>query len=182
MPSPLGHACAGVAAGWVVAGCPAAGLGLRGSAGWADARLLKPALIFAAVGMLADIDLLVGAHSGPTHGVGAALIAAGVALGLTRSWRWTLAVGAAYASHIVLDWLGTDTKAPIGIMALWPFTRGYYESSLHVFMGISRQIHHPDFWSYNLRALAREMLVLLPLLAAVVLLRRRTARDSTSGV
>ena len=162
MPSPLGHACAGVAAGWL-ASRPA------------DARAWAPTLTFAVVGMLPDVDLLFGAHSGPTHGVGAALIVAGAALGLTRSWRWAGAVGAAYASHILLDWLGTDTKAPIGIMALWPLTRGYYESSLHVFMGVSRQIHHPDFWSYNLRALIRELIVLIPILVAVGVVRARRA-------
>ena len=131
--------------------------------------------------MAPDIDLLFGAHSGPTHGVGAALIAGGAALGVTRSWRWALAIGGAYGSHILLDWLGTDTKAPVGIMALWPFTHAYYESSLHVFMGVSRQIHAPNFWSYNLRALLREMVVLLPILAAVAWLRLRTAPDRPPG-
>ncbi len=193
MPSPVGHACAGIAAGWLCRGLGGSrggrglfgrglfGRGLRGyrgsdeAAAAADAGVWKPALVFTVVGMLPDIDLLFGAHSGPTHGVGAALIVAGAALGLTRSWRWAGAVGAAYASHILLDWLGTDTKAPIGIMALWPLTRDYYESSLHVFMGVSRQIHHPDFWSYNLRALLRELIVLIPILVAVGVLRARRA-------
>lgn len=167
MPSPLGHACAGVAAGWLIDGCrvaPAGGLGVRD---W------KPVLVFAGAGMLPDVDLLFGAHSGPTHGVGAALIVAGATFGLSRRWRLALAIGLAYASHILLDWLGTDTKAPIGIMALWPFTRDYYESSLHVFMGVSRQFRSPNFWSYNLRALFREVIVLVPVLLAVAILRRR---------
>ncbi len=174
MPSPLGHACAGVAAGWL-AGRPA------------DVRAWTPTLAFAAAGMLPDIDLLFGAHSGPTHGIGAALIVAGAALGLTRSWRRALAFGVAYGSHILLDWLGTDTKAPIGIMALWPITREYYESSLHVFMGVSRQIHASNFWSYNTRAVLRELIVLLPILAAVGLLRAgragggRDAHESTTA-
>jgi membrane-bound metal-dependent hydrolase YbcI (DUF457 family) len=156
--------------------------------------------IFAFVAMAPDLDLLVGAHSGPTHGLGAAAIVGalvwiwGRGSGGTRTAgdsrttptaperksvagrRFALAVAAAYASHTVLDWLGSDTRAPVGIMALWPFSRDYYESSLHVFMAISRRYWLPEFWSYNLRALVRELVILLPLVAAVVLLRRRAGR------
>jgi hypothetical protein len=156
--------------------------------------------IFAFVAMAPDLDLLVGAHSGPTHGLGAAAIVGalvwiwGRGSGGTRpagdsrttptaperkrvaGRRFALAVAAAYASHTVLDWLGSDTRAPVGIMALWPFSRDYYESSLHVFMAISRRYWLPEFWTYNLRALVRELVILLPLVAAVVLLRRRAGR------
>jgi hypothetical protein len=82
-------------------------------------------------------------------------------------------VAAAYASHTLLDWLGSDTSPPIGIMALWPVSREYSESRLHLFMAISRRYWLPEFWSYNLRALLRELAILLPVLAAVTLLRRR---------
>ena len=173
---------AGLAAGWLVEGRH--GRGLRAPrephsriAGVYSAALSAPAFILAAAGMLPDVDLLFGAHSGPTHGVGAAIIAAGAALGLTRSWRWAGAVGAAYASHLLLDWLGTDTTPPIGIMALWPFTREYFQSSLHVFLGVSRELHSPSFWSDNLRAFVRELLVLVPVLAAVSLLRWKRSSD-----
>ena len=96
--------------------------------------------------------------------------------GLKASASVALAVAAAYASHTLLDWLGSDTSPPIGIMALWPFSRDYYESRLHVFMAISRRYWLPEFWTYNLRALARELAILLPLVAAVVLLRRPAGR------
>ena len=39
------------------------------------------------------------------------------------SARLALATGLAYATHTLLDWLGTDASPPIGIMALWPFSR-----------------------------------------------------------
>ena len=80
---------------------------------------------------------------------------------------------AACASHTLLDWLGTDTAPPIGIMALWPFSRGYYESQLHVFMAISRRYWLPEFWTYNLRALVRELVILLPVVGLVIRYRRR---------
>jgi membrane-bound metal-dependent hydrolase YbcI (DUF457 family) len=149
---------------------------------------------FAAAGVAADLDLLAGAHSGPTHGLGAAVIV-GALVWLWGGGRWgsrpapatpergrfarrrfALAIAAAYASHTLLDWLGSDTRAPVGIMALWPFSRDHYESSLHVFMAISRRYWLPEFWTYNLRALLRELVILLPLVAAVVLFRRRAGR------
>jgi hypothetical protein len=52
-------------------------------------------------------------------------------------------------------------------------SRGYYESHLHLFMAISRRYWLPEFWTYNLRALGRELLILLPLLTLVLVLRRR---------
>ena len=46
----------------------------------------------------------------------------------TRSPRWALAVALAWGSHILLDWLSNDTRPPLGVMALWPFTRDYYKA------------------------------------------------------
>jgi inner membrane protein len=155
MPSPLGHALGGLAAGWVVV--PPS---IR-SRNWTDAAW------FAAAGVAADLDLLAGAHSGPTHSIGAAALV-GLATFLARSrGRFALAVSAAYASHILLDWLGSDGAPPIGIMALWPFTREYYESRFHVFYAISRRYWLPDFWVLNMRALAREAIVLVPATALI---------------
>jgi membrane-bound metal-dependent hydrolase YbcI (DUF457 family) len=185
MPSPVGHALAGMAAGWLVD--PP---GRRAGAG-----AFGRATIFALAGMAPDLDLLFGAHRGATHGLSAALVAGALAwacsvgLGASRSravdarkaaaantfaaGTFALAVAAAYASHTLLDWLGSDTSPPIGIMALWPVSREYSESPLHLFMAISRRYWLPDFWAYNLRALLRELAILLPVLAAVMLLRRR---------
>jgi membrane-bound metal-dependent hydrolase YbcI (DUF457 family) len=167
MPSPIGHALAGIAAGWVVA--PPAR---------ERTAMLRRAVVYGLVAASPDLDLLIGAHSGPTHGLGAALIAGAVAWLFLRSSRGghavrvALAITAAYASHTLLDWLGTDTSPPIGIMALWPFSRGYYESPLHMFMAISRRYGRREFWTYNLLALARELLILGPVLGIVVRYRR----------
>jgi inner membrane protein len=175
MPSPIGHALAGIASGWLVDPPPADA---------ATAGAARHLAVFAVAGALPDVDLLVGAHSGPTHGLGAAVLvgaivwAGGVALKRPGAARLALAVALAYTSHTLLDWLGTDTSAPIGIMALWPFDRQYYESSVHVFMAISRRYWLAEFWTYNLRALARELLILVPVVAGVVTVRRRRARPS----
>jgi len=130
--------------------------------------------VFAAVAMLPDLDLLAGIHSGPTHGIGAALIVAGAALAL--GWvrpSGAVALAAAYASHTLLDWLGNDTSPPIGIMALWPFSRQYFQSELRVFHAISRRywLREQFIWG-NLRSLRRELLLLGPPAAAAALWRR----------
>ena len=57
-------------------------------------------------------------------------------------------------------------------MALWPFSRGTYESPAHVFMAISRRYWLPEFWTSNGLALARELLILLPIVAACLIVRR----------
>jgi inner membrane protein len=177
MPSPVGHVIAGIAAGWLVAGRP------RGSA-WRQAAA-REALIFGALGALPDVDLLVGAHSGPTHSIGAAAIVAmvvwlaGAGLGIRRGLVGAAACFAAYGSHVLLDWLATDSSPPIGIMALWPFSRQYYESDVHVFLAISRRYAHG--WSFvrqNLIAIAREIAILVPVVTIVAFARRRRPGES----
>jgi membrane-bound metal-dependent hydrolase YbcI (DUF457 family) len=178
MPSPIGHFIAGVAAGWLVSGAPRRAERQRA---WLEAGL------FGALGALPDVDLLVGAHSGPTHGIGAAALVglAALALQIARApdsrgkpvlapGLLALACFAAYGSHVLLDWLARDTTPPIGIMALWPFSREHYQSELHLFMAISRRYHQG--WSFvrqNTLALTRELAILLPVLIAVLVLRRR---------
>ena len=81
---------------------------------------------------------------------------------------------AAYASHVLLDWLATDSSPPIGIMALWPLSHRYYESDLHLFLAISRRyLQGWRFVRQNVFALARELVILIPVLGLVVLTRER---------
>jgi hypothetical protein len=193
MPSPLGHVIAGMTAGWLVAGAPSvAQKFLQQQKFWGKvagtflgkvpATLGREAALFGALGALPDIDLLFGAHSGPTHSIGAAalvgLTAFAIASGLraARPGRLAVACAAAYGSHVLLDWLGRDSSPPIGIMALWPVSRGYFESALHVFMPISRRYHQGwVFVRQNGIALVAEIAILGPLLALTVLLRSRAS-------
>jgi inner membrane protein len=136
--------------------------------------------VYAAAGMAADLDLLVGAHSGPSHGIGAALVVGVISWTILRRGRagrggiLACAIATAYASHALLDWLGTDSSPPVGIMALWPFSRQYFESPWHVFMAISRRYWLPEFWTFNLLALGRELLILIPLGMIVWAIRRKS--------
>jgi inner membrane protein len=113
--------------------------------------------------MLPDVDLLIGGHRGPSHSLTAALLVGVAVLIVSREKRLALASAVAYASHVLLDWLGSDTSSPIGIMALWPFTRDYYQSQVHLFDSVSRRYWLPEFWTHNFRAVGWELVVLLPL-------------------
>ena len=158
MPSPVGHALGAVAIGWQIVPRPQ----------W------RAAAVLALVAIAPDLDLLVHDHRGMSHSLGVAVLAGLVAWAITRSPRWALAVALAWASHVALDWLSNDTRPPIGVMALWPFSQTYSESSLHLFLAISRRYWLPEFWVYNLRALAREILILGPVVAVVYGVRRRS--------
>lgn len=179
MPSPIGHALGGVSAGWLVAGARR------------DRRWLRQAILFALIGMLPDIDLMFGWHSGPTHSIGAAFVA-GLATWAVVSVRphggrtrvtpsafalgplaLPLAVFAAYSSHVLLDWLGEDTTPPFGVMALWPFSREYFLSPVTVMPAISRRYWLPGFFAHNARAVLFEIAVLGPIAAFAWLVRRR---------
>ena len=184
MPSPVGHALAGLAAGWLIAP--------PGS----RREWLVSGSVFAVAATAADLDLLARVHRGPTHSLAAALAAGGVAWTVCAmrdararrgraerrngrlAARLAVAVTAAYATHTLLDWLGADSSAPFGIMALWPVTDDYYESSQHVFLAVSRRYWLPDFWTFNLRALLRELAILGPIAALVVWFRARRGLTS----
>lgn len=167
MPTPVGHAL-----GALLLTAP-----IR-----ARYRLLGAGLAIgvAAAGTAPDLDLLIDRHSRETHSIGAVALTA-AAVWLAMRWRQAPRAAAyaaifaiAVGSHALFDWLGTDTSAPIGIMALWPFSGAYYESDAHVFMAVSRRYWLEEFWTYNVRVLARELVILgIPAVAAEWFIRRR---------
>ena len=164
MPSPVGHALAGLAVGVLAAGPRNL---VRSLDPPAAKRPLDTALLamlpMAALGVLPDVDLVFGVHSMYTHSIGAVVLVLLAARIVTGGWHWAVAASLAYASHLLLDWLGHDTTAPIGIMALWPFSPAYVQSDLHVFMPISRRYWVQGFLAHNLSAVAREILCIGPL-------------------
>jgi membrane-bound metal-dependent hydrolase YbcI (DUF457 family) len=151
MPSPIGHALGAAAAGWALG---------------SERPSVRRTALLVAVGLAPDLDLLFGTHSTYTHSVGAVAIVTLIAWLATRDARLTAAVAAAWASHLLLDWLGSDSRDPIGIMALWPFSTAHYQSGFYVFNAISRRYWMPEqfIWG-NLKAAAREVAILLPVLA-----------------
>jgi hypothetical protein len=169
MPSPVGHALGGIAAGCAIS----------------HTARRHQILLFALVGMLADIDFVLAiTHRGPTHSLlaaatafAAALIVLTPARPAAGTLRLAIAIGVAYLSHVLFDWLGEDGGPPAGIMVFWPFSTAYYVSGLDIFGGIERRYWQSDFWSRNLLSIVREVVLLTPpAMAAVVWSRRRERR------
>ncbi len=168
MPSPLGHALGGFAAGWIIAPDVPPPLSAEERAEtplWRRAARWRRAWLFAAVGLVADVDFFAGQHRAYTHSVGAVLAVFAVALLLARGrardpLRLSLAIAASYASHVLFDWLGADSPAPRGILALWPFADAHYVSRLDVFPVVSRKIWTLRAWRLNLIAAVTETVIL----------------------
>ena len=134
-------------------------------------------LLASAAAVAPDLDFLWGRHNMETHSLGAAGLAALVVLLWTRGRgvRMAVIVGLAWLSHVLFDWLGSDTTPPLGVMALWPFSDAFYFADAFVFEAISRRTHLPNFWSHNMWAVGKEVALLAPgvAVAAWWTLRRR---------
>lgn len=170
MPTPVGHALGGLAAAWF-AESPA------GKRSWPATVPL--ALTCAAVAMSPDVDLLFGSHRTYTHSIAAAT-AAGIIAWLVarrrtpRAVAVALTIAAAYASHLLLDWLGKDSSDPPGLMVLWPFSSRFYISGVDLFGEVSRRYWKPEeFIIGNFQAVGRELLILIPVAAVAWFLRSR---------
>jgi membrane-bound metal-dependent hydrolase YbcI (DUF457 family) len=184
VPSPVGHALAGLAVAWTAERIG----GVRRAANWPAGirQRLKSALwglpaACAILAFLPDLDILFGSHRGPSHSVGGAVIIATLAAGVAVLLRLPVvrtsaACGISVASHGLLDWLGRDTSIPLGIQALWPITSRYFYSGLDIFWDISRRYWLPrEFVLGNLIALAHELVYLAPLAAVAFFFRFASA-------
>ena len=158
MPSPIGHSLASLAVSRI-AGQPV-------SRGWA--------MLLVAVGLAPDLDLLWARHSMETHSLGAAALAGLLALLLTRNRRLALVVALVWFTHPLMDALGDDSSAPFGVMLWWPFSREFYLARFSVFDSAYRAYWKPDFWPHNIVAVAKEILILAPILVTARLWRRRS--------
>jgi membrane-bound metal-dependent hydrolase YbcI (DUF457 family) len=181
MPSPLGHAFGGIAVAWLADLVP------RSRAhrpAWDRASFFARAggpftLVCAGLAAAPDLDLSFVMHRTATHSVTAValvtIVAALVTGQVTRRQavlRIALICGAAYASHLLLDWLGIDNNPPRGIQLLWPFSDEWFISGLDLFIQTERRRFFT--WSSvrtNLLAMAWETLILVPVLAAIWLVR-----------
>ncbi len=81
----------------------------------------------------------------------------------------------------MLDWLGADPTPPRGVQALWPFSDQWFISGLDIFRGTERRrLFSLASIVFNLQAVAQEIAIVGPIVAALFALRlsrnRREAR------
>jgi hypothetical protein len=175
MSSPIGHGLAAVAAGWLVA---------RPAMSRKELMIQTGAL--AVVGVMPDLDLLIGRHSAETHSIGAAAIVASVAalarvpVARDRARIW-LAIFLAWMTHPVLDAFTADNSVPIGIMAWWPFSSAHYHSGIAVFDSIYRRWWLPGFFEQNIGAALKEVVLLGPIAFALKITRGPLGPHGPSG-
>jgi hypothetical protein len=133
-----------------------------------------------------DFDLLFSSHRTYTHSIAAVVMFGVVAWFVFRGqvplppWRTRAAVtlAAAYASHLLLDWLGKDSATPAGLMALWPLSSRFYQSGLDLFQEVSRRYWNADeFILGNLGAVGWEVLILGPIAGVAWWIHRRFMVD-----
>jgi membrane-bound metal-dependent hydrolase YbcI (DUF457 family) len=176
MPSPIGHVLAGVAVALVA---DAASPSL-----WSRVRFTTGLIALAALAALPDADLLYPTiHRAVTHSIGSVVLVTIMGAAVTgwvtgrRALGFGALCGAAWASHLLLDWLGVDPNPPFGIKALWPFSDGWFIASVHLFPGTERrQLFTAAALATNLYAAAIEIAVLAPVVLAAWVVRWRARR------
>jgi inner membrane protein len=155
VPSPIGHLLGGAIVGYAIAP--------------------STVVLCAIAGAAPDIDFLWGRHNQETHSLFAALAAGLAVFAWKRNARLAIAVTLSWVSHVLFDWLGSDTTPPLGVKALWPFSSEYYFSNAFFFEAISRRYWLDNFITHNVWAVTKEILILGPPLALVWWLRRSRA-------
>jgi len=179
MPSPIGHALAGLAAAWAADMVPGnrAWRTAPASASWFERAGNGLSLACVGLGMAADLDLGWITHRTVTHSIGAVAFAGIFAAALAANAhrpiaRVTLMCAAAYATHLLLDWLAVDLSEPRGIQALWPLRFEWYISGLDLFRQTERRhLLSAATMLKNARAILQEIVILGPIVVGLWLVR-----------
>ncbi|HWW85334.1 MAG TPA: metal-dependent hydrolase [Vicinamibacterales bacterium] len=179
MPSPVGHALAGLAAAWAIDLTP-------GDRAWRTASPTAPwyqragnglTLACGALAVAPDLDLFFGSHREMTHSLGAVvlvtLVAVAWALVLDRPpGRVAVMCAVAYSTHLFLDWLGADTHPPYGLQLLWPVSKAWFISGFNIFPETARQhLLSGTTIRQNLVAVTWEVILVGPLALVLWLVR-----------
>ena len=97
--------------------------------------------------------------------------------------KWACLFGAAYLSHLLLDYFTEDGSYPYGIPLLWPLTNTHFMAPVTIFYSIHRGMWEAIFSPENLLALVVEMAIMVPVtLLAVFIARRRLLRTRPAVV
>jgi inner membrane protein len=183
MPTPVGHALAGVALYLAGARAP------RALAHW------RAGLLCVAAACAADLDFVAGRlagdwnrfHQGPSHSLAVALALGVVLAGVPAASlggfgrRWALLTVAA-CSHLALDLVTRDARAPYGIPLFWPLAPAPVHSPVELFLNVRRSGLADLVSAATWRAVGLEVLWLAPLAAAAAWRARRRAAARRPGV
>jgi len=181
MPSPIGHALAGLAIARSAGRSPDS----VQTAGLPPRYLL---ILCIALAVVPDLDLIYHLiHRTVTHSFVAAAFVTIVIAAVTGwvtgriDWRVTFVCGSAYLSHIALDWLGQDLNRPRGIQMLWPFSSDWFISGWDLFRATerARPFSLPTIL-HNARTAAQEVLTFAPILLALWLVRKSRVGKTTN--
>jgi len=190
VPTSIGHALAGAAAAWSVDLVP----GRRAwrtappEASWYRRAGDGLTLVCAVLAAVPDADLLFHIHRTFTHSIGAVMLvglaAAAIAIVIDRPIARVAAMcAAAYATHLLLDWLAADAFPPRGIQWLWPLSHKWYISDADWFRQTERRaLFTAPSMIKNLQAIVQEIAILGPTLAAVWLVRVKALSGLSSEV
>jgi membrane-bound metal-dependent hydrolase YbcI (DUF457 family) len=180
MASPIGHALAGIAVAWgadLVPGNRAWRIAPP-SASWYERAGNGLTLACALLAGAPDLDLLFGRfHRTMTHSfVSVAVVAAVAGLVAARARlpvrRVVIMCAAAWATHLLVDWLSADQSTPRGIQLLWPFDGRWFISGWDLFVGSERhQLFSAATMRRNVEAVAQEVAVLMPIAIVLWLVR-----------
>ena len=173
MPSPVGHALGGLIVGSLIGRERHERQATNQRGRWAALSDVRVLCVIAAC--VPDIDFAWARHNMETHSLGFAVLVGLVVLMWRRSWQVAIACTLAAATHVLFDWLGSDDTPPLGVMALWPFSNGFYFANAFVFEAISRRYWLPGFVMHNLLAVVREVAILGPITAMAVFVRRNAS-------
>jgi membrane-bound metal-dependent hydrolase YbcI (DUF457 family) len=179
MPSPFGHALAGVLTVWAADLLPGPRVSPATTQHAPRLDHASHGLAVTCAGLAAapDLDLLFAGHRTITHSIGAVIVVgAAAAVIAVRLKRPILRIGvicaAAYASHLLLDWMAVDQTFPRGLQLLWPFSHRWYISDWNIFSPTERRhIFTGAVMQQNAITIAQEMAILGPFLAAAWLIR-----------
>ena len=86
-----------------------------------------------------------GFHRSVTHSIGAIILVTIIAMAVTGwvtgriEWSVSLVCGAAYGSHLLLDWLARDPNPPAAFKPFGPFSSQWFISGWNLFPPTERQ-------------------------------------------
>jgi inner membrane protein len=156
-------------------------------------RQTRPWLVFGVLAAIApDLDVVAGIvagevnryHHGASHSVFAALLFGGLAGVVCRAagkpWRAVGVMAAVlYGSHLFVDYLTIDTRAPYGQPLLWPVSEQYWAMKDPPLMGIRHGSPNGGIVDFvvdllslhNLTAAVRELVALAPAVGFLLVVR-----------